>query len=99
MSNIKISFTEVSEKATELNQLNQKMYDELNKIKSLMMQTNVSWISDAGEAIRSRFQQFSIKFEREKETIDSYIKFLNFAVSSYETLETTIHSNASNINS
>ncbi len=71
------------------------MYELLMNMKKEMDNTNISWISEAGETIRSRFNQFAARFDRQKEIIDTYAKFLDMTVSSYDTLETTINSNAS----
>ena len=40
---------------------------------------------------------FSRRFEEQKEVIESYADFLDMTVLSYETLETTIQSNASDL--
>ena len=94
MDNLKISLAEVAECASRIRSCNQLMFDELTSIKKEMSSTNVSWISDGGEAIRSRFNVFAARFETEKETIDSYAAFLDRTVESYDTLESTITSNA-----
>ncbi|MBQ6223483.1 MAG: pore-forming ESAT-6 family protein [Solobacterium sp.] len=95
MNNLKISLAEVSECASRIRILNQNMYELLMNMKKEMDNTNISWISEAGETIRSRFNQFAARFDRQKEIIDTYAKFLDMTVSSYDTLETTINSNAS----
>lgn len=97
MNNLKISLAEVSECAGRIRVLNQQMYDLLTEMKREMNGTNVSWISEAAETIRSRFNQFAMRFDIQKETIDAYARFLDMTVSSYDTLETTITSNASGI--
>jgi hypothetical protein len=73
------------------------MYEQLMEMKKEMTDTNVSWISESGETIRSRFNQFASRFDTEKETIDSYARFLDLTVQSYDSLETSINSNASGI--
>ena len=95
MDNIKISLLEVSNCSQAIIALNNKMYDLLQNIKKDMNDLNSSWISESGETIRQRFNQFANKFEIQKETIDSYSKFLDLTVSSYDSLETTINANAS----
>ncbi|MBQ6490436.1 MAG: pore-forming ESAT-6 family protein [Solobacterium sp.] len=97
MSNLRISLAEVSECASSIRTLNQQMFDLLIRMKNDMNETNVSWISDGGETIRARFNQFAARFDNQKETIDSYAKFLDMTVSSYDSLETTITSNAESI--
>ncbi len=94
MDGLKISLGEVMECASRIRSCNQQMYDELNSMKKEMNNTNIAWISDGGEAIRAKFNLFASRFETEKETIDSYAAFLDRTAESYDTLETTITSNA-----
>ncbi len=95
MDNIKISLAEVSNCSQAIRTLNQKMYDLLVTMKKDMNDLNGSWISESGETIRQKFNQFANKFDIQKENIDSYSKFLDLTVSSYDSLETTINANAS----
>ena len=66
----------------------QEVQDTANQLRSLNM------LMDE-ELNRNKFNLFSSRFEKQKETINQYAKFLDLAVSSYDTLETTITSNAS----
>lgn len=95
MANIQISLQEVQDTANQLRSLNMLMDEELNVMKSEMNRLDSSWISDGSLEIRNKFNLFSTRFEKQKETINQYAKFLDLAVSSYDTLETTITSNAS----
>ena len=95
MANIQISLQEVQDTANQLHSLNMLMDEELNAMKSEMNRLDSSWISDGSLEIRNKFNLFSSRFEKQKETINQYAKFLDLAVSSYDTLETTITSNAS----
>lgn len=95
MANIQISLQEVQDTANQLRSLNMLMDEELNAMKSEMNRLDSSWISDGSLEIRNKFNLFSTRFEKQKETINQYAKFLDLAVSSYDTLETTITSNAS----
>ncbi|MBP3891752.1 MAG: pore-forming ESAT-6 family protein [Solobacterium sp.] len=95
MNGLKISLAEVSECAMKIRNYNQLMFEQLSNMKKEMNQTNASWISDGGEAIRAKFNQFAARFDTQKEIIDTYAKFLDMTVSNYDSLETTIHSNAS----
>ncbi len=97
MDELKISLAEVTECASKIRNFNQMMYEQLSLMKKDINDTNASWISGAGEAIRNRFNQFSTRFETQKEQIDSYAKFLDQTVDHYNTLESTIHSNASSM--
>ncbi len=95
MANIHISLQEVQDTANQLRSLNMLMDEELNAMKSEMNRLDSSWISDGSLEIRNKFNLFSTRFEKQKETINQYAKFLDLAVSAYDTLETTITSNAS----
>ena len=95
MATIHISLQEVQDTANQLRSLNMLMDEELNAMKSEMNRLDSSWISDVSLEIRNKFNLFSSRFEKQKETINQYAKFLDLAVSSYDTLETTITSNAS----
>lgn len=95
MANVQISLQEVQDTANQLRSLNMLMDEELNAMKSEMNRLDSSWISDGSLEIRNKFNLFSSRFEKQKETINQYAKFLDLAVSSYDTLETTITSNAS----
>lgn len=95
MANIQISLQEVQDTANQSRSLNMLMDEELNAMKSEMNRLDSSWISDGSLEIRNKFNLFSSRFEKQKETINQYAKFLDLAVSSYDTLETTITSNAS----
>lgn len=95
MANIQISLQEVQDTANQLRSLNMLMDEELNAMKSEMNRLDSSWISDGSLEIRNKFNLFSSRFEKQKETINQYAKFLDLSVSSYDTLETTITSNAS----
>ena len=95
MATIHISLQEVQDTANQLRSLNMIMDEELNAMKSEMNRLDSSWISDGSLEIRNKFNLFSSRFEKQKETINQYAKFLDLAVSSYDTLETTITSNAS----
>lgn len=99
MNRINISLAEVSDCASRIRSNNQQMYEQLNHMKKEMNSTNASWLSEAGETIRARFNQFAARFDIQKEIIDSYAKFLDMTVSSYDSLESTINSNASGMQS
>ncbi len=97
MDNLKISLGQVSDCAAKIRSCNNEMFEDLSRIRKEMDQTSGSWMSDGAEAIRSRFQQFAARFEQQKELIDTYARFLDRTVESYDSLETTITSNAQGI--
>lgn len=95
MAELKISLAEVSQTAQQIRSSNESMYEALMAMKKEMDCTSSVWVSDAGEAIRERFQQFASRFETQKETIDTYARYLDNVSEGYDSLETTITSNAS----
>ncbi|MBR3202635.1 MAG: pore-forming ESAT-6 family protein [Solobacterium sp.] len=97
MDNLKISLGQVSDCAAKIRSCNNEMFEDLSRIRKEMDNTSVSWMSDGAEAIRSRFNQFASRFEQQKELIDTYARFLDRTVESYDSLETTITSNAQGI--
>lgn len=95
MANIQISLQEVTDTASKIRNLNQMMYDELMNLKQEMNALSSVWQSEGADTLRNQFNLFTNRFERQKETIDEYAKFLDLTVSSYDSLESTITSNAS----
>jgi len=94
MNEIRISLAEVSETAAKIRRLNQAMYDDLCEMKKEMNALDGSWISDGSREIRSRFNMFANRFEKQKEVIESYAGYLDLVSSSYDTLESAITGNA-----
>lgn len=95
MANIRISLAEVSDTASRIRSLNAQMYNDLMEMKKDMDLLNGTWVSDGSQEIRSRFNLFARRFEKQKAVIDSYARFLDLTVQSYDTLESTITGNAS----
>lgn len=96
MEEIRIQLAEVSELANEIRNINTELLDTLDGIKSIMRQLNAVWTSTGAETILDRFDRFALRFQEEYETIDNYARFLDRTVASYDSLESTITSNASN---
>ncbi len=97
MASISISLEEVAQTSARIRSLNQSMYEELTDMKRNMNLLNGSWISEGGETIHASFNTFANKFEKQKEIIDSYARFLDLTVSSYDSLESTVTGNAAGI--
>lgn len=96
MNNIKITLPEVSSAANNIRNINANMDDILNDVSKMMNDLTNVWKGTAGEEIVSRFKRFSSRFIDESQTIDEYAKYLDYTVSSYDSLESTLSSNASN---
>ena len=98
MVEIKITLDDVSNLSSELRSLNNNMSETLNNVRNMMNELSSYWKSDSGEIIVNKFNTFAKKFDEEQETIESYAKFLDYTVSTYDSLESTIKSNASSFN-
>ena len=96
MEDIRITLPEVSNAAASLRNINTNLDEVLSNVSKMMLDLNVVWKGTAGETIVTRFQKFANRFIDESETIEEYAKFLDYTVSSYDSLESTITSNATN---
>ncbi len=95
MEDIRITLPEVSSSAGAMRSINASLDDTLNSISKMMNDLSSVWKGTAGEAIVQRFKTFSSRFIDESETIEEYAKFLDYTVSSYDSLESTLTNNAS----
>ena len=96
MDKINISLSEVATTASEIRRINANLDDTLAYVSKVMNDLNAVWISEGAQALMSKFIQFSKRFVLESETIESYANYLDFTVSTYDSLESTITANASN---
>lgn len=94
MDDIKITLNEVVLSANTIRSINNNMDDVLCNVSRLMNDLSSFWRGTAGETIVQRFQKFANKFLKESQDIEAYAKYLDYAVSSYDSLESTITSNA-----
>lgn len=97
MAGIRISLDEVTQAAASIRRLNEAMYENVSAMAREMERLDGTWISRGSAEIRERFLLFAKRFEQQREVIDSYADFLDMTVLSYETLETTIQTNASDL--
>ena len=96
MDQIKITMSEVAAITSQIRQYNNNLSDTLSYVSKTMNELNSAWLSEGAETILDRFNRFATRFVDESETIETYAKFLDYAVSSYDSLESTITANASN---
>lgn len=95
MEQIRISLDEVSEIASSIRLLNSNLDDVLAYVNRTMHELSSVWISEGAETLMNRFSSFASRFLKESETIENYARFLDYTVSSYGSLESTITANAS----
>lgn len=94
MDQLRISLAEVKNTAEMIRHCNTEIYEDLQQARKLMNDLAGVWQSDGSEAIRQRFNHFAAQFDVQKQIIDAYARFLDMTVSSYDTLESTIQTNA-----
>lgn len=94
--NIKITMPEVAQSASNMRSLNATLDEILNSITTQMNELSSIWQSDGQESIVAHFKTFAQRFTAESQTIENYCKFLDLTVSTYETVESTIHGNSNN---
>lgn len=94
---IKITMPEVSNTAGQMRNLNGQLDDVLKNITNMMNDLNSVWQSEGAETIATKFKSFANRFVIESETIEDYCKFLDLTAQQYESLESTITANASNM--
>jgi WXG100 family type VII secretion target len=92
---IKITLGEVSRTSQTIRSLNTQLSARLDDMKKEMDALAGAWQSDASNTIRGNFNKLTPKFEEYKRIIDSYAKFLDDTVTTYDRVETTINNNAS----
>lgn len=95
MADIKITFEEVKTKANEIHSCNVNLDQALKDIKSNINSLDAQWTSDASETIRGKINGMQAKFTTYYNIIEEYVEFLNTTVSTYQTTESVINSNAS----
>ena len=96
MEEINIGLAEVSEAANHIRVINDNLDNNLNYVSKAMGELNSVWLSKGAQTLMERFLNFSKRFQIESETIETYANLLDHAVSSYDSLESTITANASN---
>jgi WXG100 family type VII secretion target len=92
---IKISLGEVSKTAGTIRTLNSQLDLKLAEIKKQMNGLAQTWQSDASNTIREKFNALAPRFDEYRSIVDSYSKFLDNTVQSYDSAETTVNNNAS----
>jgi len=92
---IKITMAEVTKTAGTIRSLNTSLDSKLGDIQKAMTALEQHWQSDASTTIRDKFRNLAPRFSEYKAVIESYAKFLDETVKSYESTESSITSSAS----
>lgn len=95
---IKVNTDQVASIATELENLNMKLKEELEKSKNLIDGLSTVWIGEGYNATRDSYNEFATKyFQNYYDLIDQYVKFLRLNVEQgYFDTETNVTNLAQN---
>ena len=84
---ILISVDEVERTAESIRSLNGMLCDQLAEMKHRVEALAGSWQSEAGDALQSRFRQFSQRFDDYERVVEAYAAFLERTAMSYREAE------------
>lgn len=94
MDTINITLSQVSSCADSLRTRNQQLYQNLQDITTVMQQLSGFWQSPASETISQRFMAMMPVFDNYRTMIDTYAKFLDQTVITYQSVENQINASA-----
>lgn len=94
MEGIQITLAQVSNTAQEVRRMNSQMEQQLQQMRTHMNQLASTWQSPAAETIRAKFNGMTPIFDNYRDIVESYAKFLDQTVMSYESVEQAIAQNA-----
>lgn len=94
MEGIQITLAEVTRTAGEVRRQNAQLEQQLQEMRRIMNDLSATWQSPAAETIRARFNGMVPIFENYRDIIESYAKFLDTTVASYEATENNINQSA-----
>ena len=94
MEQLQISLADVAATAQRMRHINQDLDQSLQQMRQIMNQLAASWQSPAAETIRTKFNGMTPIFQNYKDIVDSYAKFLDTTVMSYEAMENSMQQNA-----
>lgn len=94
MEQIKISLSEVTATAAKIRSLSLELDEVLSRTSRLMNELSSVWISPGANSIVERFNVFARKFLEESEAIEAYARFLDYTVTTYDSMEAVIEANA-----
>ena len=90
METMNISLAKVTTCANQIRQENNQLNTNLREITSTMQQLSNFWNSPASDTIRQRFMAMLPAFENYRTIVDTYAKFLDQTVLTYQTVSPVI---------
>lgn len=94
METMNISLANMTSCANQIRQENGQLYQNLQEISVTMKQLAGFWQSPASETIRQRFQALLPVFDNYRTVIDTYAKFLDSTVLTYQSMEQQLNAEA-----
>ena len=87
-NSMRISTDQVAQIATNLENLNKRLTEELTSSKATIDQLANIWTGEASQATISSFDEFAAKyFQNYEDIITQYVKFLRTVAQEYEVVE------------
>lgn len=87
MANIQLTFSQMRQKADELERKNKELRAEASQMQSHQQRLTQSWDGEANDAFDKAFRSDMIQFANFSRLIDDYIRVLRTAISEYEKAE------------
>lgn len=94
MDQLQITLAQVTQTAASIRSQNQQLNSCLQEIGTSMNQLAAYWQSPASEKIRSRFHGMLSVFDNYRSIVESYAKFLDQTVSTYQSMEAQLNASA-----
>ena len=94
MDTLTITLEEVSQTAAKLRAHNAQLNECLQDIYHCMNQLVDEWQSPAATTIQMKFQGMLPIFDRYREVVEAYAKFLDQSVATYRTMESRLNTRA-----
>lgn len=94
MEQLQVTLASLTQTASSIRSQNQQLTNYLYEISGIMNQLSTGWKSPASEKIRARFQSMLPIFDNYQAIVESYAKFLDQTVSTYQSMETQLNASA-----
>lgn len=94
MNTLTITLADVTKTASFIRAQNGQLHSCLQEINTYMNQLSSDWQSPAGEKIRARFHSMLPVFDNYQTIVETYAKFLDQTVTTYQSMEATLNANA-----
>lgn len=94
MDKLTITLADVTKTAGFIRTQNEQLTSCLQEINGYMNQLSSDWQSPAGEKIRMRFHSMLPVFDNYKSIVETYAKFLDQTVTTYQSMEAQLNANA-----